>query len=434
MQSKLLINKAQLAKVLSVHSQENIMEFIDLYYDLGGEPGQMNDALIDRIISHEANDFKVLDLYKGCSIRNNATQRIKLFKSHANRMKQLLTEQGFKIQSIRSLLGNAGDEVLLCGILFKGHGNEPFIEDDTGQIRLILSEIVKTGIGYYFDSNIVLLKGKYIRDGKIFKATHILQPPIIENMTQLKEREVISKKLSKGYCLFFYQIYLDVATVQDDFVFTVKKYLERNSNILCMTLTDCFKTNNPTDQRSAIIHFVRRLGTELPSVLRDVHFVFVPPTIDILPTAQYIDYVFNPVMVSFDHIYVTSNPCVLDCFGRSIALFSYDFEALESFVPAVPNVSKSTHLSNTIVSQMRLLCFKQQHMLFSQDLFFKYLPSLIVIPTHADWFEQEFKSNSTSVDSTIVNNTGSFANKRTWTAYQPYEHKLEYCQLPRKKS
>ena len=432
--SKLLISKGQLAKVLSVHNQENIMDFIDLYYDLGGKPGQLDDVLIDRIISHEANDFKVIDLYKSCDISNNATERVRCFKVQAERMKQIVIDQGFKLQSIRSLIGIAGKEILLCGILFKGHGDEPFIEDDTGQLRLMLDpENINVGQGLFFDSHVVLIKGKYFKEGKIFKVSHITHPPILSNLSAVKEREVVSKKLERGYCLFFHQVFLDVEDIQDDFVFTLKKYLDKSITLLSIIITDCFQTKNPQDQRSALIHFVRRIGTELPSLLRDVFFVFVPPTCDILPTAKYNDYVFKPVLDSFDHIFLPSNPCILDCFGRSIALFSYDYNIHKSLVASQKEGSTSFHLSYTIASQMRITCFKQSNMLFSDEMFFKRLPSLIVVPNENAWFEHTFDSQSNSIDNTIVNNTSSFAEHKTWTAYLPYEHKLEFCQLPRKK-
>eukprot|EP00835_Amoeboradix_gromovi_P003390 NODE_222_length_13951_cov_0.396982.p3 type:complete len:465 gc:universal NODE_222_length_13951_cov_0.396982:8227-9621(+) len=430
--SKLLISKPQLSKVLSVHSQENIMDFIDLYYDLGGSPGQLEDALIDRIISHEANDFKVVDLYKTCKFNMNATERVRCFKAHFQRMKVLVHDQGFHIQSIRSLLTNAGKEVLLCGILFHGHGEEPYMEDDSGQVHLVLSPD-KVGIGMYFESNILIVKGKYIKEGKLFKVSSIMHPPILEDLSRVKEREVISKKMERGYCLFFHQMYVDVKSVQDDFVFTLKRYLDRNITILCITISDCFQASNPQDQRTSMIHFVRRIGTELSMLLREVEFVFLPPPLDIIPTARYMDYVFQPVLNSFEHLHLVSNPCLIDCYGRSIAVFPKDYSKYESIVPHRPDISKSYHIAFTIASQMRLTCFKHRNLLYSDELFFKQLPSLIVCSSQNEWFEHNFKSRNSNIDDVIVNNNSSYAERRTWTAYLPYSHKLEYCKLPKKK-
>eukprot|EP00834_Sanchytrium_tribonematis_P005716 NODE_365_length_8707_cov_1.170423.p3 type:complete len:440 gc:universal NODE_365_length_8707_cov_1.170423:3801-5120(+) len=434
LKNKLLASKAQLSKILTIYNQENIMNFIDLYYDLGGESGHLNDALIDKIISHESNDFKLIDLYKVSSFNSNATRKIQCFKKYFARMRDLIHEQGFKTQSIRSLLSRPGIEADICGILYNGPGDMAFIEDDTGELRLIPpSNDTLIGQGIYYDSVFVLMKGSYSKDEKQFLVTHVAQPPFIEELDILKEREVVSRSLESSYCLFFNDVYLDDEDVQNDFVFALTKYHERNIRIISITISNCFRTDQADQQRSAVIHFVRRLGTELPSLLRDVRFIFVPPKDTIIPTARYSDYIFGPVANSFDHFFLGSNPFLLDCFGRSVSFFTGDFMSQRSLLNISSSASKSYQAALTIVSQLRVVCYKAENILYSEELYFKKLPSIIVTPSSAKWNEFIFKCKSPQLSSTIVNNCGSFASEKTWTAYLPFEHRTECCQIPKKK-
>ena len=339
---------------------------------------------------------------------------------------------------IESLLGRAGVRFML-GMIVQVEEGQFYLEDNTAQVPLDVSDAEILTDGFLTEHCIVLVEGEMI-DGVLH--VHRMGNPIVETrmeaikdiglsatdifqsistlaeLEDIRQQEVLNGQ--DGMLVVLSNVHLDKPQVMEKLRTLFTGFA--NANPVYVLMGNFMSSGSSAKELIGYFDELTNLICEIEGLAQEGRFIFIPgpqdPGLnDILPRPPLPKYCTQSLSQKVQHATFATNPCRIRYFSKEVVLYRNNVTfQLQRSALLPPRESGSTsvqHAVKTLLDQGHLCPFpRPTYWQFDHAMRLYPLPDALILGERVD----QFYENYAECD---VVNPGNFANDFGFVVYRP---------------